>query len=132
MSNPRFALRLLAYGDAMGVREELIGDVLEELDRGRSNLWVYQQVIGLFGFAFIARLRSRARLTPHVVALGLCALLFAGASIAPAGRVLEAWLLFDYVAGTLSLFAHMVMHTEGTEGTENTGNTGNTQDTEGG
>jgi hypothetical protein len=33
--------------------------------------------------------------------------MLAGASLAPLGRVLEAWLVLYCVTGTLSLFAHM-------------------------
>jgi len=102
-----FVLRLLAYADSVGAEEELIGDVLEELHRGRPRLWVCQQVIGVFGLALTKHLRRRARVTPQTVAAGCCGLLFAGLATGSLGSVVEAWLAFYYVAGTLSLFAHM-------------------------
>jgi hypothetical protein len=104
----RFALRLLARADASGAREALIGDLLEEISRGRSRLWLYQQLIGLYGLALAARARHHARLTPCVVAVALGAVLLGGIAIASVSSVLEAWLGFYLVAGTLSLFAHMV------------------------
>jgi len=103
----RFALRLLARADASGTREALVGDVLEEISCGRSRWWLYQQLIGLYGFTLAAHARHHARLTPSVVALALGAVLLGGASIASVSSVLEAWLGFYLVAGTLSLFAHM-------------------------
>jgi len=115
MRGTRFALRLVARGGAFGVRDELIGDVLEEIARGRSHVWVCRQLIGLYGFAFMARVRDRARLTPRAIALMMGALLLAAASIAPARAVLAAWLGFYYVMGTLSLFAHMASHTIGAQ-----------------
>lgn len=111
MACPRFALRLLARADPSGRREALIGDVLEEIAHGRSRLWLCQQLIGLYGFALVARARNRARLTPHVVALALGVVLLGGASVAPVSSVLETWLGFYLVAGTLSLFAHMASQT---------------------
>jgi hypothetical protein len=110
----RIALGLVAHGDSLGAREELIGDLLEEIARGRSPWWVCQQLIGLYGLAFTTHLRHRARLTPHAVALTLLVVLLASVSMAPVSRVLEAWLSVYYVAGTLSLFAHMVSRTVGT------------------
>jgi hypothetical protein len=104
----RFALRLLARADASGTREALIGDLLEEISRGRSRWWLCQQLIGLYGFALAAHARRHARLTPFMVAVALSAILLGGASVASVGSVLEAWLGFYLLAGTLSLFAHMV------------------------
>jgi hypothetical protein len=103
----RFALRLLARADASGTREALIGDLLEEISRGRSRLWLCQQLIGLYGLALAAHARHHARLTPCVVAVALGAVLLGGIAIASVSSVLEAWLGFYLVAGTLSLFAHM-------------------------
>ena len=117
MNRPRLALRLLAYADTAGVRDELVGDVLEEMAHGRSQVWVCQQLIGLYGLAVAARLRARARLTPHLVVLGLGGLIVASASIAAIGTVLLAWLSLYLVAGTLSLFAHMAARAMGSEGT---------------
>jgi hypothetical protein len=103
----RFALRLLARADASGTREALIGDLLEEIAGGRSRLWLGQQLIGLYGLALVAHVRHHARLTPCVVAVALGAVLLGGASITSVSSVLQAWLGFYLVAGTLSLFAHM-------------------------
>jgi hypothetical protein len=105
---PRFALRLMARADSSGTREALIGDLLEEIARGRSRWWLCQQLIGLYGLVLAAHARRHARLTPCVVALALGVVLLGGVSIASASSVLEAWLGFYLVAGTLSLFAHMV------------------------
>jgi hypothetical protein len=104
----RFALRLLARAGASGAREALIGDVLEEISGGRSRWWLCQQLIGLYGVALASHARHHTRLTPCVVALALAAVLLGGVAIASIGSVLEAWLGFYLVAGTLSLFAHMV------------------------
>jgi hypothetical protein len=103
----RFALRLLARADASGAREALIGDLLEEIAGGRSRWWLYQQLIGLYGFALAEHARQHARVTPTLIAVALGAVLLGGLSIASLGIVLEAWLGLYLVAGTLSLFAHM-------------------------
>jgi hypothetical protein len=87
--------------------------LLEEIGRGRSQWWVCQQLIALYGFAFTTRVRNRVRLTPHAIALGLCVALLAAVSVASVSSVLEAWLGFYYLAGTLSLFAHMASRTVG-------------------
>ena len=110
---PPFARRLVAQGDSFGAREELVGDLLEEIARGRSQWWVCQQLIGLYGSAVTAHLRKHARLSPRGIALALFVLLLAAVSMAPVGRVLQAWLGFYYVAGALSLFAHMASRTVG-------------------
>jgi hypothetical protein len=103
-----FPLRLLTYGESLGVRDELIGDLVEEIAHGRSRWWVCRQVAGVYGLAIVSRLRARRRLTPLPIALGLAALLVAGAAIAPVGNVLAVWLGVYYATGMLSLFAHMV------------------------
>jgi hypothetical protein len=103
----RFALSLLARADASGTREELIGDLLEEIARGRSRWWLYRQLIGLYGLTLAARARDHARIRPSLVAGALGATLLGGMSVAPLTSVVEAWLGFYLVAGTLSLFAHM-------------------------
>jgi hypothetical protein len=107
MACSRFLSRLLAHTDAGDTREALIGDLLEEIARGRSRWWLYQQLIGVYGLALAAQARQHARLRPSVVAGALAATLFGGMSFAPLGIVLEVWLGFYLVAGTLSLFAHM-------------------------
>ena len=103
----RLALRLLARANSSGTREALIGDLLEEISLGRSRWWLYQQLIGLYGFALAAQARHHARLRPSVVAVALAVVLLGGLSIASAGSVMIAWLGFYLVMGTLSLFAHM-------------------------
>jgi hypothetical protein len=116
MARPRFALMLMARADSFGTREALIGDLLEEVARGRSRAWVYQQLIGVYWLALVEHARNRARLTPHVVALALGAVLLGGVTIASFSSVLETWLGFYFVAGTLSLFADMASHTIGLRG----------------
>jgi hypothetical protein len=110
---PPIARRLVAHGQSFGAREELIGDLLEEIARGRSHWWVCQQLLGLYGLAFTTHVRNRARLTPQAIAFGLCVAMLAAVSIASVSSVLEAWLGLYYVAGTLSLFAHMASRTVG-------------------
>ena len=110
MPGPQLALRLLSHSDALGVRDELVGDLLEEIANGRSRLWVWQELIGLYGFLFISRVRRRARVTVSAVALAFCVVLLAGASIASVNSLVEAWLAFYYLTGTVSLFAHMAAH----------------------
>ena len=107
MPSPRFVLKLLARAESCGVREEIVGDLLEEIDRGRSRLWMYQQLIAICGLACVGCLRNRVRVTPQAVAVGLSVVLLAGSSVASVGRVLEAWLTLYYATGMLSLFAHM-------------------------
>ena len=113
MPGSRFALKLVAHGGSVGVREELIGDLLEEIGRGRSHLWVCQQVIGLYGFALMLQVRRRVRLSPPLIAIALGLALLAAGTIASAKTVLAMWLAIYYVSGTLSLFAHMASHTVG-------------------
>lgn len=107
MASPRFVLKLLARAEGCGVREELVGDLLEEIDRGRSRLWMYHQLIAVCGLACIGCLRQRVRVTPQAVAVSLSVALLAGSSVASVSRVLEAWLTLYYATGMLSLFAHM-------------------------
>jgi hypothetical protein len=107
MSTDRLALRLVAFGSVLGTPEELVGDLIEEIAQGRSRTWVCRQVIALYAYILVGRLRSLAAPTPRGIALAMCLVLIAGVSIAPPRVVLVAWLGFYYVAGTLSLFAHM-------------------------
>jgi hypothetical protein len=111
MAGPRLALWLLARTNRSGSHEALVGDLLEEIARGRSRLWAWQQLIGLVGFALVAHVQHHARVTPRVVALGLGAVLLGGISIASLSRVLELWLGFYLVAGTISLFADIISRT---------------------
>jgi len=100
-------LRLLARADPSGTQEALIGDVLEEIYRGRSRWWLCQQLIGLYGLGLAAHIRHRGRLTPSMVVLTIGAGLLGGLSIASVSSVLGVWLSLYLAAGTLSLFAHM-------------------------
>jgi hypothetical protein len=111
MACSRFALRLLARADTAGTHEALIGDLLEEIARGRSQVWLCQQLIGLYGVALATHARDHARLTPPMVALALGVALLGGFSIASVNSVVETWLGFYLVSGTLSLFAHMASRT---------------------
>jgi hypothetical protein len=113
MPSPRLAVRLVAFGGACGAPEALIGDVLEEIERGRSRAWVCQQLVGLYGLALMTHVRERARVTPHVIALAMCVVLLVAAAIRPGQAVVAAWLGFYYVIGALSLFAQMATHTIG-------------------
>jgi hypothetical protein len=108
MADPRFALWLLARTSCAGSREALVGDLLEEIARGRSRFWAWQQLIGLAAFALLAHAQSHARMTPHLVALVLGVVLLGGLSIASLSSVLEAWLGLYLSAGTIALFAHMM------------------------
>ena len=111
MSTSRFALRLLTSSDALGVREEVVGDLLEEIARGRSRLWVWQQLIGLYGGVVVGRARRCARVTVPAVAFAVCVVLLAAVRIASFSSVFEAWLGIYCLSGTLSLFAHMAART---------------------
>ena len=106
MTCRRMALRLLARSESIGVNEELIGDLMEEMSGGRSLLWMLRQMVGLYSLAAAARVR-RIRPRPPAIALGLSALLISAAAMGFAAGMLEAWLLFYYAAGMASLFAHM-------------------------
>ncbi len=113
MPGPRLAVRLVAFGGVCGAPEGLIGDVLEEIERGRSRVWVCRQLMGLYGLVVITRVRARARVTPFVIAVAMCVGLLIAASIGPGNAVIAAWLSFYYVMGALSLFAQMATHTVG-------------------
>ena len=99
---------LLARGDASGKGEALIGDLLEELSDGRSRWWLCQQLIGWSVLVLAAHVRDQTRVTPCAVAVALGAMLLGGISIASVDSVVQAWLGAYLVAGTLSLFAHML------------------------
>ena len=113
MAGPRFALWLLARSNGFGSQEALVGDLLEEIARGRSRFWAWQQLIGLAGWALVAHARHHAHVTPHLVAGVLAVLLVGGTSIASLTRVLETWLGFYLVAGIIALFADMMSRTTG-------------------
>jgi hypothetical protein len=106
----RLGRRLITRAHAVGAKEELIGDLMEEISDGRSQLWMWRQLVALYGFAAVSHIRNRARVTPSMIALLLCLLLVGGAAVGSA-RVIEAWFIVYYVAGTASLFAHMAANT---------------------
>jgi FtsH-binding integral membrane protein len=113
MDMSRFAFWLLSRTRTPGTRDALVGDLMEEIVHGRSSWWVCQELVGLYGVAFLARARQTVRMTPLVVALAVAALLVGGASIASPHYVyvLQTWLILYYVAGTMSLFAHVMSRT---------------------
>lgn len=111
MACHRLAVWLLARAEVSSTREALVGDVLEEIARGRSRWWLWQQVIGLYGCALVAHVRKHGRVTPPLVALAVGVVLLGGVSIASLGSVLETWVGVYVVAGTLSLFAHVMSRT---------------------
>jgi hypothetical protein len=111
MAMARFAHWLLTRTSAAGAREALIGDLMEEIAHGRSSWWVLQELVGLYGFGFAAQARDSIRVTPLVVALGLGLLLVGAASIASLEQVVETWTSVYYLAGTVSLFAHVMSRT---------------------
>jgi hypothetical protein len=106
MAFTRLALWLLNRTRVHGVREALVGDLIEEIASGRSRVWVCQQLIGFYGVALGARAKKQARVTPLVVALVLGMVLLGGVSVASIGKVLEVWMSLYFFAGTMSLFGH--------------------------
>ena len=108
MATPRFALWLLTRMNGSGSREALVGDLLEEIGRGRSRFWAWQQLAGVAGFALLAHAQRHARVTPYLVALALGVVLLGGMAMASLSSVLQAWLGFYLIAGTITLFAHIM------------------------
>ena len=111
MAAPRFAFWLLARAQCSGVHEALIGDLLEEIERGRSPVWVFQELIGLYGLAVLAYARRTVRVTQPLVSLAVGVILLGAAWIVSIERVVETWTSVYYIAGTLSLFAHVMSRT---------------------
>ena len=114
MAMARFAHWLLTKTSAAGAREALIGDLMEEIAHGRSSWWVLQELAGLYGFGFAAQARDSVRITPLFVALALGLLLVGAASIASLEQVVETWTSVYYLAGTASLFAHVMSRSTAT------------------
>ena len=108
MAMARFAQWLLTRTSAAGAPDALVGDLMEEIARGRSSWWVLQELVGLYGFGFVAQARNSVRITPLFVALALGLVLVGAASIASLERVVETWTSVYYLAGTASLFAHVM------------------------
>jgi hypothetical protein len=107
MARPFFAMWLLERFDTCGAREALIGDLAEEIARGRSRLWIWKQVLALCGLAAADHARTRAR-AAHLVALALGVFFVGGAWIAPPVKVLATWSVVYFVAGTMSLFGDLI------------------------
>ena len=107
MACPLSALWLLERFDSSGTREALIGDLVEEIARGRSRLWVWQQVLALCGLAVAGHVRNYAQ-TAHLIALALGVFFVGGLSIAPPAKVFETWAVVYFVTGTLSLFGDLI------------------------
>ncbi len=96
----------LDRAESWGIRPELIGDLHEEVLRGRSRAWLVRQLLSTVLVAGTVLVRDRVQ-TPSgirdvVLGLGLLA-----TTIVPTGQLLQTWLVVYYLAGMLSLFAHM-------------------------
>jgi len=117
MARQRFARWLMNQADGCGRWDPLVGDLLEEIDSGRrSPMWVWRQVVGSLRVVLLTRARDRLRVTPRLVALWLGIVFLAGASITSVGNVVESWLTFYLVCGTVSLFGHIMSRTTGRRG----------------
>ena len=111
MAMARLAHWLLTRTSAAGAPDALVGDLMEEIAHGRSSWWVLQELVGLYGFGFVAQARKSVRITPLVVALALGLLLVGAASVTSLEQVVETWTSVYYLAGTVSLFAHVMSRT---------------------
>jgi hypothetical protein len=111
MAVTRFAQWLLTRTSAGGTRDALVGDLLEELARGRSSWWACQELVGFYGLAFMTQARESVRITPLLVALVLGVVLAGGTSITSFEQMVETWTSVYYIAGTVSLFAHVMSRT---------------------
>jgi hypothetical protein len=108
MAHPRFAMWLLDRLDPCGTREALIGDLVEEMARGRSRVWVWRQVAAVGALAAAGCVRNRAPQTARLVTFALGLFMFGGAMIVPAARLLETWTIVYFAIGTCSLIGDMV------------------------
>jgi len=111
MAMARFARWLLTRTSAAGAPDALVGDLMEEIAHGRSSWWVLQELVGVFGFGFLAQARDSVRITPLFVALAVGLLLLGAASLSSLEQVVETWTSVYYIAGTVSLFAHVMSRT---------------------
>jgi hypothetical protein len=107
MTHPQIALWLLERFDSGGAREALIGDLVEEIARGRSRFWVWQQVLAVYGLAAASQLRNYLQV-PHLIACALGVFFAGGVWFAPPGKVFETWAVVYFVTGTLSLFGDLI------------------------
>ena len=108
MAVTRFAQWLLMKTSAAGSQEALVGDLMEEIAHGRSSSWVCRELVGFYGLALVAQARDSVRVTPLLVALVVGLVLVGGVSIASLEQVVETWTSVYYIAGTVSLFAHVM------------------------
>ena len=111
MAMARFAHWLLARTSAARAPDALVGDLMEEIAHGRSWWWVLQELVGVYAFGFAAQARHSLRITPLFVALAVGLLLVGAASIVSLEQVVETWTSVYYIAGTVSLFAHVMSRT---------------------
>ena len=111
MAMARFARWLLTRTSAAGAPDALVGDLMEGISHGRSSWWVLQELVGVFGFGFLAQARDSVRITPLFVALAVGLLLLGAASLSSLEQVVETWTSVYYIAGTVSLFAHVMSRT---------------------
>ena len=108
MAVTRFAQWLLMKTSSAGSREALVGDLMEEIAHGRSSSWVCRELVGFYGLALVAQARDSVRVTPLLVALVVGLVLVGGVSITSLEQVVETWTSVYYIAGTVSLFAHVM------------------------
>ncbi len=107
-TRPPLTVWLLGHFDASGPREALIGDVIEEIARGRSRWWTYQQVIALAVVTIAAHAKHHTHLSVPLFMLSVGSVFLCGLSGASLGRVLVAWSGVYMVAGTMSLVGHVI------------------------
>jgi hypothetical protein len=74
---------------------------------------VWQQLIGFCGVALVANARDKVRVTPPLVAGALALVFLGGASVTSVSAVVETWLACYLVAGTISLFGHILSRAAG-------------------
>ena len=108
MAMTRFARWLLTSTTVTDTPEALVGDLMEEIARGRSSWWVCQELVGLYAFAVMAQARKSVRITPLLVALVLGLVLVGGTSVTSLEQMVETWTSVYYLAGMASLFAHVM------------------------
>lgn len=104
---PLLLLRLLERLDADGTHEALLGDVIEEMNRGRSRLWAWQQVLAL-GAVTAVRCLQRAALRPTVIVMAPGVSLLSAFWLAPVPHVLASWAAVYCISGALSLVFDLV------------------------
>lgn len=107
MRCPRLVLALLESAESCGVPEGVVGDILEEIERGCSRAWICRELCAVGRLALTAHIRDRARVTPRGVTMALSGVMLAAFSLMPVSHVLELWLVVYCLTGTVSLFAHM-------------------------